>query len=59
MLGLVGTMAGLAGDAGQQKTTGFFIIPGRMAGKTFIRLFRLLQIYLKDGIYYGLSMTAV
>ena len=54
-----GTVASFASDPGQLKPAGSFIIPGGVAGKTFVRLFRLLQIYLKSRVDHSLGVTAV
>jgi hypothetical protein len=50
VLGAIGPVACLTGDAGQHKLTGDRIVAGGVAGKTFTRFFRLLQIDLKDRI---------
>lgn len=50
VLGAIGPVACLTGDAGQHKLTGDRIVAGGVAGKTFTRFFRLLQIDLEDRI---------
>lgn len=50
MLGPVGAVAGLAGNAGQHKLAGGGIVSGGVAGKTFAGLLHLMQICLKNGV---------
>ena len=40
-------VAGFTGDSSQLKATGGFVVPGGVAGKTFMGLLCLLQIHLK------------
>lgn len=50
VLGAIGPVACLTGDAGQHKLTGDRVIACGVAGKALTRFFRLLQINLEDWI---------